>query len=270
MACRWRSADRKAAETLTGVTGRSPWSPLPLVQARRPAPHLGTRKSRTHKTSHRPRACLSTRAVGPTATPKPGDGGSESGAQTCRPEPRPLQWGSGWTMSVGEGEKALRAPVWGVSLSGALPPGAPGEDVRGPLGSRQGEGAVTLVTHTRAFNIPSFPYTGSAPRPRRFPAVCGCWRPLHTRLARPIPGSTRWQPGRGPHHSGPVLWANPQGTKVCFSVLGAHCCRSCGMATFRIPASSVSRQGHNGKAGKVPLLLLHWPVPQELTVTLPR
>lgn len=76
---------------------------------------------RNQKTSHHPRARVSTRAVGPTATPKPGDGGSESGAQTCRLEPRPSQWGSGWTMSVGEGEKALRAPVWGSRSQGLSP-----------------------------------------------------------------------------------------------------------------------------------------------------
>lgn len=160
---------RPRREAPGGVTGRPPWSPPPPVQAGRPAPHLGTRKSRTHRTSHHPRARLCTRAAGPTAPPEPGDGGSEE-PSPARLEPRPRAW------EGGRESPACHCP--GSRSRGLSPQEALGRS-EGTLRSRQGEGTAT---HSRAFNR-------RCPRPcgpRRL-WVCGRWRPLHrTRLAGPL------------------------------------------------------------------------------------
>lgn len=164
-------------------------------------------KSHTHRTSHHSRAPLSTGAAGPTATPKPGDGGSESGAQTCPPGATATAAGKWLAPERGRvGEKVLRATVRGSGSQG-LSPQEPllGEDLRGPLGSWQGEGTSLLHLAPELPPRPPVPrclWAAGAPSARGSP----------TPPRAPRGGSQAGGPSLGP-----VPWASPRG---CRSVSG--------------------------------------------------
>lgn len=262
MACRWKWAEtgRQQRPRREGPGGsRRGHCPGPRSPSYRPGgqhPTSEQEKSHTHRTSHHSRAPLSTGAAGPTATPKPGDGGSESGAQTCPPGATATAAGKWLAPERGRvGEKVLRATVRGSGSQG-LSPQEPllGEDLRGPLGSWQGEGTSLLRL------APDLP-----PPP---PPVPRCLWAAGAPSARGSPTPPRAPRGgsqAGGPSLGPVPWASPRG-----------CCSASGhggpLLRFRGPragAGSICRSarvtGHEGRAGKVTLLPLHLPVPRELT-----
>lgn len=244
MACRWKWAEtgRQQRPRREGPGGsRRGHCPGPRSPSYRPGgqhPTSEQEKSHTHRTSHHSRAPLSTGAAGPTATPKPGDGGSESGAQTCPPGATATAAGKWLAPERGRvGEKVLCATVRGSGSQG-LSPQEPllGEDLRGPLGSWQGEGTSLLRL------APDLP-----PHLRRFPAVCGLLAPPPHAAHPPHPGLHEAAARREAHHSapspGPALGAAVlrQGTGVRFSVSGAH---------GQEPVPSVGRHGSRGEGGE--------------------
>lgn len=214
VACRWKWAEtgRQQRPRREGPGGsRRGHCPGPRSPSYRPGgqhPTSEQEKSHTHRTSHHSRAPLSTGAAGPTATPKPGDGGSESGAQTCPPGATATAARKWLAPERGRvGEKVLCATVRGSGSQG-LSPQEPllGEDLRGPLGSWQGEGTSLLRL------APDLP-----PPP---PPVPRCLWAAGAPSARGSPTPPRAPRGgsqAGGPSLGPVPWASPRG---CRSVSG--------------------------------------------------
>lgn len=145
--------------------------------------------------------------------------------------------------------------------------------MRGPLGSRQGEGTVTLVTHSRAFDIPSLPCTGSAPRPALPVPRCLWAAGAPSTHGSPTPSRA---PRGGSQAGGPITrprpLGQPSGLPFCVRARGSASpfpgptgqeLRNGDVPAFRFHLSVGT--GHEGKAGRVPLLPLHLPVPRELT-----
>lgn len=214
-----------------------PRSPVPLVQARRPAPLLRTRKE-PHTWNQPP-------FPGPSL---------HWGRRANR---HPETWRRGfrewspdlpaWSRGHRSGEVAgprtrqsgRESPAGHRRGSGSqgLSPQEPllGEDLRGPLGSWQGEGTSLLRL------------AQELPPARRFPAVCGLLAPPPHAAHPPHPGLHEAAARREAHHSapspGPALGAGVlrQGTGVRFSVSGAH---------GQEPVPSVGRHGSRGEDGE--------------------